>query len=174
MKHLHTLSHHSDEEIKDKITSIKGYNDVIDWKIIQCIKSNPIILAEEISKVLGVSTHKIYNVIQSYNKTGRQYKDNKHWGGRRKERSYLTLEEESSILEKLSLKAKKGLILTAKDIKQVFEDKIGHEVSYDYLWDVLNRHNWNKKAPRPEHPKTDIAKQEEFKKNYQKVWQPAD
>jgi transposase len=174
MKHLHAKSHHTDDEIRDKITSIKSYNDVIDWKIVQCIKSNASIKAEDISRVLGVSIAKIYTVIQSYNKSGREYKVGKHWGGRREERSYLTLEEETQILEKLSLKARKGLILTAKDIKKAFEDKIGHEVSDDYLWDVLNRHNWNKKTPRPEHPKTNITKQEEFKKNFQKVWRPAD
>jgi transposase len=119
-----------------------------------------------------LSKQKIYSVIQEYNKKGKDYKSNVQWGGRRKETSFLSIEDEKIILEKLNKKASKGLIITAKDIKSEFEKQIGKEVSDDYVWKVFKRHSWTKKTPRPEHPKTDYAKQEEFKKNSMKTWQP--
>jgi transposase len=172
MKHLIAQEHHSVSEIREKITSIKGYNHVIDWKIIQCIKTNPCIEASEIARVFCLSQQKVYQVIQQYNKIGARYKLDKQWGGRRKERSYISLEVEKELLEGLRKKALNGLILTARDIKKEFEKQIGKSLSDDYIWDVFKRHNWSKKAPRPEHPKTDYDKQEEFKKNFQKTWQP--
>jgi transposase len=172
MRTLKVVESHSLEELHDRITSITGYNDVIDWKIIQAVKQNPGIQASEIAKVLSLSKKKVYKVIQEYNKKGSNYKQGTHWGGRREETSFMSLEEEQAFLDQLSQKAKKGLIITAKDIKKEFEQKIGKIISDDYIWSVLKRHNWTKKSPRPEHPKTDYEKQEEFKKNFLKTWQP--
>ena len=163
---------HNSDEINSKITSIKNYNDVIDWKIIQCVNNNPGIEASTIAKVMNVSIKKVYYTVQQYNKMGKQYKENTQWGGRRKERSYLSIDDERKILDKFSQKASKGMIITAKDIKSEFEKVIGKSVSVDYVWKVFKRHNWSKKTPRPKHPKTDYEKQEEFKKNSMKTWQP--
>ncbi|GAH56412.1 unnamed protein product, partial [marine sediment metagenome] len=78
-----------------------------------------------------------------------------HWGGRRDERAYITFEQEKELLEDLKQKALNGQIITVSDIKLVVEKRIGHHVSDDYLWDLLKRHDWQKKAPRPKHPKGD-------------------
>ena len=172
MRVLKVSCNHTIEEIQLQIKSHKGYNDVIDWKIIQAVKMNPGISAKIIAMVLGVSVQTVYSVIEQYNKKGREFKQGQQWGGRRKENSYLSVEEEKLFLEQLNQKAAKGLILTAKDIKEEIEKIIKHPVSDDYIWKMFKRHNWTKKAPRPEHPKTDYAKQNEFKKNSRKVWQP--
>ncbi|MBD0294698.1 MAG: hypothetical protein ICV53_03615 [Flavisolibacter sp.] len=44
---------------------------------------------------------------------------------------------------------------------------MGHSGSDDYLWGLLNQHGCSKKAPRPEHPKAEAAKEktEAFKKS---------
>jgi len=172
MRTLKVSELYSTIELKNKITSIKKYNDVIDWTIIRCVQNNPGILASEISKVLCVSVQKVYKVIEDFNNNGKDYKTDKTWGGRRKETSYLSLEEEKNLLDKLNEKAMKGLIITAKDIKQEFENTIGESVSEEYIWKVFKRHNWTKKTPRPEHPKTDYEKQEDFKKNSMRTWRP--
>ncbi len=160
------------KEIQNKIRAIKNYNDVIDWKIIECVINNPGIDAAEIAKVFCLSIQKVYKVIQDYNKKGKDYKTDIQWGGRRQETSYLSFESEQKILDDFNKKALLGLIITAKDIKLEFEKVIGKEVSEDYIWKVFKRHNWTKKTPRPEHPKRDDAKQEDFKKNSTKTWQP--
>ena len=172
MRILKVVDEHSFEDIKHEIRSHKGYNDVIDWKIIQAVKQNPGLDAKTISKVFCLSVKKIYTVIEEYNKLGKDYKQNSQWGGRRNETSFMSLEEERAFLENLRQKAKKGLILTAKNIKADLEKLVKHTVSEDYIWEMFKRHNWKKKSPRPEHPKTDYAKQEDFKKNSQKIWQP--
>lgn len=172
MRILKVIESHNSEELQEKIRSIKNYNDVIDWKIIESVKNNAGIEATEIAKVFCVSVQKIYKVIQDYNKKGKCYKTDVHWGGRRQATSYLSFEDEKKILDNFSKKALKGLIITAKDLKSEFEKIIGKEVSEDYIWKVFKRHNWTKKTPRPEHPKTDYEKQEEFKKNSMKIWLP--
>jgi len=173
MRTLKVNDSHSSHEIQNKIREIKNYNDVIDWKIIECVKNNPGIEASEIAKVLGLSIQKIYKVIQNYNKQNSNYKQNLQWGGRRQKTSYLSYESEQAILDSFKKKALKGLIITAKDVKTEFEKVIGKTVSEDYIWKVFKRHNWTKKTPRPEHPKSDASKQEDFKKNSMRIWQPS-
>jgi transposase len=172
MRVLKVIDEHSNEELKHHIRKYKGYNDVIDWKIIQSVKMNPGIDAKTIAQVLCISLQKVYAVIEEYNKNGKHFKQDTHWGGRRKENSYLSFEEEEAFLEQLMQKAAKGLILTAKDIKEEIENITKHSVSEDYIWKIFKKHNWTKKAPRPEHPKTDYEKQDEFKKNSLRTWQP--
>lgn len=172
MRILKVTEAHTIKEVQYNIRSHPGYNDVIDWKIIQSVKKNPGITAKTIAQVLCISIQKVYSVIEEYNKKGKDFKRGMQWGGRRIENSYLSIEEENEFLEQLTQKAAKGLILTAKDIKEEIEKTIKHPVSEDYIWKMFKRHNWAKKAPRPEHPKTDYKKQDEFKKNSLKVWQP--
>jgi transposase len=59
-------------------------------------------------------------------------------------------------------------VLVAKQLRKAVEQKIGHKVSDDYLWELLHRHGWRKKAPRPQHPKAEEAKEnsEAFKKKH--------
>lgn len=172
MRLLKAKESYSNEEINSKIKSQSGYNDTIDWLILRAVQSNGITNAKDIASVLGISVQKVYKVVQDYNKSGRKFKENVKWGGRRKNKCYLSKEEELQLLDTLKSKALKGQLLTAKDIKKTFEDKIGHSVTQDYIWKLLRRNNWTKKTARPEHPKTDYEKQEEFKKNFQKIWQP--
>lgn len=172
MRTLKVIDSHSFDELRKEVKSIKGYNDVLDWKIIETVKANPGIDAAVIAQVLCLSIQKVYKVIQDYNKTGKEFKKNSQWGGRRASNSYLSIDEEAEILSRLGKKAGKGLILTARDIRQEFEHAIGGKVSIDYIWRVFKRHNWTKRVPRPEHPNTNYEKQEEFKKNSKKTWQP--
>jgi len=162
----------SNEKIKANIRSHKSYNDIIDWLIVQAVQKQDCNNANEIAKVLGVSVNKIYKVIQDYNKSGENFKQNVQWGGRRATNCYLSKDEEKQVLEELRPSSLKGKFLTAKDIQTAFEMKIGHKVTQDYIWKVLRRNNWTKKTARPEHPKTDYEKQEDFKKNSQIIWQP--
>jgi transposase len=172
MRLLKVKESFSNDEINAKIKSQSGYNDTIDWLIIRAVQIKGLTNAKEIATVLGVSVQKVYKVIQDYNKSGSEFKKNVKWGGRRKNNCYLSKDEELEVLESLKSKAAKGQLLTAKDIQKTFEKKIGHSVTQDYIWKMLKRNNWTKKTPRPEHPKTDYEKQEDFKKKYQKIWLP--
>lgn len=75
------------------------------------------------------------------------------------------MEQEEKLLEGLGEKAARGEILTAGNIREEVEREVGFSVSDDYLWGLLKRHRWKKKAPRPRHPKKDAGAEEGFKKN---------
>jgi transposase len=172
MKVLQTKPHLTNEELKKVMGSQKDVRAFRDWQIIYCVQTNFGKMAEEVAIMLGVSVSKVYRTIQFYNTNGVNWRENKKWGGRREERCNLSLDTEKELLKQLEDESSKGLILTYKQIKVKVEDKVGREVSDDYIWDMFKRHNWKKKVPRQSHPKADLEKQEEYKKNLKKTWQP--
>lgn len=172
MKILSTKPHLTDEELKRKMNSQKDIRSFKDWQIIYCVQINYGKTAEEIAAMLGITTTKIYKKVQTYNKQGLDWRRNKNWGGRREARCHLSLEDEKKLLKQLEEEASKGFILTYKQIKARVEGEVGKEVSDDYIWDLFKRHNWKKKVPRQSHPKSDPEKQNEYKKNLKKTWQP--
>ena len=172
MKLLKTKSHLTDEKIKTIMQSQKLPRAFLDWQIIYSVQTNFGKTADEFSSILGVSKHKIYKVIQEYNKNGENWRTYDNWGGRRESRCILTLEEESNLLKKFEEEAFSGKILIYKHIKQRVENKVKREVSDDYIWDLFKRHGWKKKVPRQSHPKGDKQEQEDYKKNSKKIWIP--
>ena len=87
-------------------------------------------------------------------------------GGRH--RQNLSLEQEDALLEAFLGEAERGEILQVSDVKARYQEAVGHEVPKSTVYRLLARHGWRKVAPRPRHPKADVAKQEEFKKNSQR------
>ena len=171
MKRLKIKKYLSNEELKKRIKEEKEVQQLKIWQSIYFIKNNEGVLASTVADIFGLSVHTIYKHVQNYNRNGVDSVILKQRGGRR--RFFLTLKEEKDLLDSLSQKASEGLILTMNDIRVEIESNIGHGVSDDYIWDLFNRNNWKKKAPRPKHPDQDLEKQEDFKKNSKKTWQPS-
>jgi transposase len=84
-------------------------------------------------------------------------------GGRRREN--LSREEEMAFLEPFFEKAKAGGILVVSEIKQALEGRLGRHVALASAYNLLHRNGWRKIAPDKRHPQTDVAAQEEWKKN---------
>lgn len=80
----------------------------------------------------------------------------------------MSFEEETKLLQTWTANAVEGAVLVAKQLREVVENKVSHRVSDDYLWDMLHRHGWTKKSPRPEHSKATQSKEarEVFKKKH--------
>jgi len=76
----------------------------------------------------------------------------------------MTYEEEISFLGELEKEAEKCIVITSKTVRYRADEKSGHEVSEDYVYDLLHRHQRKKKSPRPCRPKADKTVQEEYKK----------
>lgn len=74
--------------------------------------------------------------------------------------------EKEQLLQSWEAAALEGSILVAKQLRQAIEQKLGQKVSDDYLWDLLHRHGWSKKTPRPQYPRAGDVKEkrEAFKK----------
>jgi len=61
--------------------------------------------------------------------------------------------EETVILEQCSELADQGKVLTAADIRRVFDEALGEKTNPDYIYKLLKRHGWRKVMPRARHPK---------------------
>lgn len=86
-------------------------------------------------------------------------------GGKRY--SNLSEQEEDELLSTFFEKARSGGLLVVSEIKAAYEARAGKQVPKSTVYRMLSRHGWRKVVPRPKHPKADLAKQEEFKKNSQ-------
>jgi transposase len=94
----------------------------------------------------------------------------RNWGGRR--RTLMPIDEEKEFLLPWEEKAKSGGILVVSVIRAALAQKLGRAVKASVVYRLLARHGWRKVAPDSHHPKSDPAKQEEWKKNSRKRWHP--
>jgi transposase len=92
--------------------------------------------------------------------------DRKGRGGRRW--GLMTLDEQRALLAEHLAQAESGDLLTAKQLASALAKKLGHEVSIDYIYGLVHRHEWCKLTPRPHHAKQDPAIMEAFKINSRK------
>ena len=158
--------HLNTEQIRDRLYGSNNGHYASYWQLILSLSLNPGKATAEYCAYLGISDTKFYRIVGLYNQHGAHFCETLQWGGRRERRCMMSLQEEQQLLETQTATALEGKLLVAKQLRQAVEQKLGHSVSDDYLWDMLARHGWTKKAPRPQHPKAAQAeaKREAFKK----------
>lgn len=106
-------------------------------------KSNP-----EISEKLDLSTDRISHLISEFKQKGlEEYIRNKYEGNHRN----MSYEEEEQILKQFEAKAAAGQVITVKEIKAAFDEKLGRDTGRGYIYMLLARHSWRKIKPRPKH-----------------------
>lgn len=118
--------------------------------------------APEVAELLLTSARTVRYWIQQFNLRGPAALDSENLGGRRTAR--LSLAEEKALLAALQPQAQAGRWVTAIEVREAVEARIGAPVSTDYLYDLLHRHDWRKVVPRPRHVRADKDAQEAFKK----------
>src|SRR4026209_1929266 len=118
--------------------------------------------AQEIASQIGVSRPFVSKISSLYKRFGPQGLETVGPGGRRNQ--YLSKHEEAAFLAPFIERAAQGQIVTAKLIKEAFEQRLGHEVDESTIYRLLQRHQWRKVMPRPIHPEADPKAQEAFKK----------
>ena len=126
--------------------------------------------AHRVADLLAVSTQAVWKWVAEYNTLGPTGLDRKGRGGRRW--GLMSLDEERAFLAEHLAQAESGDLLTAKQLASALAKKLGHEVSIDYIYGLLHRHEWRKLTPRPHHTKQDAAIMEAFKKNSLKRSKP--
>jgi len=67
-------------------------------------------------------------------------------------RRNLTKEQEKVFIDTFKEKAEKGELVTVKEIKLAYCEKIGHKCGNGQIYRVLKRQKWHKVVPRKEHP----------------------
>lgn len=118
--------------------------------------------AEEIAQILGINPRTVQKHHRRYFEEGLKAFDSNKPGPRGPR--LLNFEEEAALLESLKEQAAKGQVLKAGQIKPLYEEKAGRPCSLGTIYVVLKRNRWNKKQPRPRHPKGDEEGKSLFKK----------
>jgi transposase len=127
---------------------------------------------EQTAALLGVSRASVPRLQARFRQsmqTGKSPPNN--WGGRRRE--LMTFDEEKKFLEPWEQQAKDGGILVVSVIRAALAQHLGRSVKASFVYRLLERHGWRKVAPDTHHPKSDLAAQEEWKKNFRKHWRPS-
>ena len=68
-------------------------------------------------------------------------------------RRNMSFAEEADFLKQFKDRAEKGQIVTAKEIRVAYEEKIGHKCGNGQVYRLLKRHGCRKLKPRGKHPK---------------------
>ena len=161
MKTPQKLAEESRNELQEAILKAKTKSDL---QRMQCLMLNEIFNATipETALATGLAEGTVRKIrcyyfkggISALNVIGRS-------GGNHRN---LTTSEEDKLLEPFFRQAAEGGVLVANEIKTAYEKQVGHSVPKSTIYRILERHGWRKIAPRRQHPKVDINKQEEFKK----------
>ena len=68
-------------------------------------------------------------------------------------RRNMSFADEAEFLKQFRAQAEKGQVVTAKEIRSAYEEKIGHKCGNGQIYRLLARHNCRKLKPRGKHPK---------------------
>ena len=127
-------------------------------------KNNP-----EIGKKLDISASRASQLISEYKEVGLEEYVRIKYGGNHRSMSYT---EEEAILERFRAAAEAGQVITVKEIKAAFDEKIGKDTGRGYIYMLLKRHKWRKIKPRPKHPQKasdeEIAASKKLKPSWKK------
>ena len=168
MRKTSIRDHLNQEQIRKEMQGPGTREQFQRWQAIYLMAKG--LLVEQVAEYVGVAKGTIHQWVFQYNHQGPGSFSLQGRGGRRF--GIMSVEEEADLLESLRAEAERGEIVGAFWLREMVEKKLGREVSKDYLYDLLHRHDWRKVVPRPRHPKADVEKQEEFKKNSRSCWQP--
>lgn len=126
---------------------------------------------EQTAKVLGVGRATVARLQAAFRKKKSALsKPGGNWGGRRQ--ALLSQEEEGAFLLPWLEKAAAGNLVVVSPIRAALAQRLGQPVKPSVVYRLLARHGWRKIAPDTRHPKSDLAVQEEWKKNSLKCWKP--
>ena len=126
---------------------------------------------EQISSVLGVSLPTVVRMNERFRNS--ETKASNNWGGLR--HGVLPREVEREVLASLENMAAKGQIVVAREVKLAIEARKGTSISLQTAYNILHRQGWRKLVPDKVHPKSDMEKQDNFKKKTSRrrwLWLP--
>ncbi len=103
----------------------------------------------DICKKLEYSEPTVINLIKEFKSSNIEEFTKLKYGGNHRS---LTEAEEDEILKRFEQKANKGHIVTVKEIKAAFDEKIGKDTGRGYIYMLLKRKGYRKVMPRSKHP----------------------
>ena len=144
---------------------LKAAHSKAEYQRVQCVWLRATLgwNSQQIADALGWQASSVRHVQARYFKKGEEALRDQPHGGRY--HAHLTREEEQGLLAPFLTKAEQGEIVIAAPVQQAYEARLGHPVHHSVVYRALHRQGWRKVQPRPRHPKTNRATQEEFKKS---------
>lgn len=124
---------------------------------------------EQTASILGVSRAQV-GVLQMQARGVCPAERGAAHGGRRRE--MMSVDEEKAFLEPWAKESTTAGMVIVPPLHEALEKKLGRIVHSSQVYRLLARHGWRKIAPDSIHPKTDLVKQDEWKKNSRK-WYPS-
>lgn len=103
----------------------------------------------EIAEKLEASAKVVSRWVSAYSNGGIEALMGGKFGGNRRNMSF---EKEAQILAEFKDRAKNGQLVEISEIKQVYENQVGHSIGGGQIYRVLKRHEWRKVMPRSKHP----------------------
>jgi transposase len=156
----------SDEETVQALTTrLKQAQTIAEFQRVQCVLMRVALgsSAAQIAQVLGWATATVHVLHSRWAKEGDSLFDLKGKGGRKHQ--HLSEAQESELLAGFTQPAGTGGLLKVATVRRAFEHQVGKAVAHSTVYRLLKRHGWRKVAPRPRHPKADVAAQGAFKKS---------
>lgn len=136
-----------------------------EYQRIQCVwlRATLGLNSNQLAEALGWQASSVRHVQARYLRAGEETLRDHARGGRY--HAHFTAEEEQQLLAPFLEQAQAGKVVIAGPVQQAYENQLGHAVHHSIVYRALHRQGWRKIMPRPQHPKTDVAVQEEFKKS---------
>ena len=162
----------SEEQIKELQLAMESETRKWFYRRLQCVwlRIKHDMATESVSQATGLTPSYIRKIWARYFRGGLPAIIGKPKGGRRNQ--HMTPKEEEQFLAFHLAMAQKGWILTARKIKESYEQKIGQTVPESTVCRMLSRNNWRIVSTRPTHPEGDPGARDEFKKNSSRRWLP--
>jgi transposase len=157
------VEHLQVEEIDGRIEHTTEAWRMRRWQVIRCALVNPK-PAAEIALEIGLARQTVHNLVAAYNRHGPKALESPGKG--RRQRAYLSLEQEQAVVDQFLTQSEAGRVSTGLQVKPALEKAVGHPVAKTTVYRLLQRHQWRKVAPRPRHPKSSAVEQEAFKKTF--------
>ncbi len=123
--------------------------------------------ARQVAEILGVSIQAVWLWIGQYNARGPAGLQRKGRGGRRW--CYLTVRQETEVLESFMGKVRAGECPRAAMLKPLIEKKAGRKVSMQYIYRLLARHNWAEEIAQS-HPVVEKPEAADDFRKYSRPW----
>lgn len=121
---------------------------------------------DQTAAAIGLSSSRV-GALQAEARSPDRHPKGAH-GGRR--RQTMALEQEQQFLRPwVEQSARAGMVIVPP-LHAALEEHLGRKIHHSQVYRLLARHGWRKLSPDSVHPKADLAKQEDWKKNSQRWW----
>jgi transposase len=149
MRRIHYFSEEQRGEIKQARVENKDKRVELRLHALE-LRARTDMTYDQIAGYLHINPKVVGHWISRYMRNGLEDITVLRYGGHHRNLSH---EKEEAFLSKYEERADKGQIISTKEMKQEYDELIGHKSGGGTLYRLMKRHKWRKVMPRSKHPK---------------------